>query len=361
MRQGKVKESVLRRSVLRQIHTHSLAGSPGYGEDAGLFPVEERETEQRGNTRLIAVSVNPVEGWTLAARRAVYGAVNSLAAADAVPAGIAPVIFLPEDTEERQLKALMREINVLCQQEKISCLAGHTTVSPFAGDLMMSVTALGYRRETAGSETDETAAAAYKKKKNSAPWQLAAIRPHMDIVTAGTAGREGTAMLAIRKKEELLTRYPSFFVEEAEHLFDDASMRKAADIARAAGAVGIHDVREGGIFGGLWELAAAGGVGLDVELKRIPVRQHTIEVCEFFRLNPYMLISGGTLLIVCENGERVAAALAKEGIPAAVIGQTTDRNDRIIRYDDEIRYLEPPKEDEYYTTVQPCVSKAELL
>lgn len=74
-----------------------------------------------------------------------------------------------------------------------------------------------------------------------------------------------------------------------------------------------------------------------------------------------MLISGGTLLIVCENGERVAAALAKEGIPAAVIGQTTDRNDRIIRYDDEIRYLEPPKEDEYYTTVQPCVSKAELL
>ena len=200
-----------------------------------------------------------------------------------------------------------------------------------------------------------------EKKKNSAPWQLAAIRPHMDIVTAGTAGREGTAMLAIRKKEELLTRYPSFFVEEAEHLFDDASMRKAADIARAAGAVGIHDVREGGIFGGLWELAAAGGVGLDVELKRIPVRQHTIEVCEFFRLNPYMLISGGTLLIVCENGERVAAALAKEGIPAAVIGQTTDRNDRIIRYDDEIRYLEPPKEDEYYTTVQPCVSKAELL
>ena len=102
-------------------------------------------------------------------------------------------------------------------------------------------------------------------------------------------------------------------MEEAEHLFDDASMRKAADIARAAGAVGIHDVREGGIFGGLWELAAAGGVGLDVELKRIPVRQHTIEVCEFFRLNPYMLISGGTLLIVCENGERVAAALAKEG------------------------------------------------
>ena len=107
MRQGKVKESVLRRSVLRQIHTHSLAGSPGYGEDAGLFPVEERETEQRGNTRLIAVSVNPVEGWTLAARRAVYGAVNSLAAADAVPAGIAPVIFLPEDTEEIMLKGVV--------------------------------------------------------------------------------------------------------------------------------------------------------------------------------------------------------------------------------------------------------------
>ena len=36
------------------------------------------------------------------------------------------------------------------------------------------------------------------------------------------------------------------------------------------------------------------------------------------------------------------------GVQAAVIGQTTAGNDRLIRYDDEARFLEPPKMDEYY-------------
>ena len=92
MRLGKVKESILKRSVLRQLHTYGQTGSPGYGEDAGFFPVEEAALIQQSISRLIAVSVNPVEGWTLAARRIVYGAVNSLAAAGAVPVLYAGVL-----------------------------------------------------------------------------------------------------------------------------------------------------------------------------------------------------------------------------------------------------------------------------
>lgn len=338
MRLGKVKESVLKRSVLRQLHTQSPSGSPRYGEDAGLLSLEDlfrdkndgsadASSEQNQKFRLVAVSVNPVEGWTLAARRAVYGAINSLTAANAVPVGIAPVILMPGETQEPQLKGLMREIDDLCQQEALYCLAGHTAVSPYVNTLILSVSAIG---------------------KKEAPCAENPIRPDMDIVVAGTVGREGTALLAIEREEELCTRYPAFFIEEAKHLFDDASMKTAADCARRSGASYIHDVREGGIFAGLWELAAAGQVGLCVELKEIPIRQHTIEVCEYFRLNPYMLRSGGALLLVGENGERIAAALRQEGISAAVVGRTTGGNDKIIRYDDEVRYLEPPKQDEYY-------------
>ena len=383
MRPGKVKESILKRSVLRQLHTKSQTGSPVYGEDAGLFPVDdsvpgnaektavnrqgavyakESSCIQQNISRLIAVSVNPVEGWTLAARRAVYGAVNSLTAAEAVPTGIAPVILMPEETEEPQLKKLMKEMDALCRQEGICCLAGHTAVSPFVSNLVISVTALGQKAVVLEvtekkSDTKETADAVLKKDEISSdchiPHQWEAVRPGMDIIAAGTAGREGAAMLARERETELLSRYPAFFVEEAKHLFDDGSMRTAADLLREAGAVSVHDVREGGIFAGLWELAAAGGTGIDIELKNIPIRQHTIEVCEFFRLNPYMLRSGGTLLAVCGNGERAVSELRQAGIRAAVIGHTTDNNDKIIRYDDEVRYLEPPKEDEYYATVLP--------
>ena len=34
------------------------------------------------------------------------------------------------------------------------------------------------------------------------------------------------------------------------------------------------------------------GVGLEIDLKKIPIRQETIEICEFFDLNPYKLLSG---------------------------------------------------------------------
>ena len=49
-----------------------------------------------------------------------------------------------------------------------------------------------------------------------------------------------------------------------------------------SGVRAMHDVTTGGIFGALWELAEASGVGLEIELKKIPIRQETVEICEFF-------------------------------------------------------------------------------
>ena len=44
------------------------------------------------------------------------------------------------------------------------------------------------------------------------------------------------------------------------------------------------------------------GVGLEIDLKKIPIRQETIEICEFFDLNPYKLLSGGSLLLAAADG-----------------------------------------------------------
>ena len=110
----------------------------------------------------------------------------------------------------------------------------------------------------------------------------------------------------------------------------------------------MHDVTEGGIFGALWEMAEASGVGLEIDLKKIPIRQETIEICEFFDLNPYKLISSGSMLMASEKGYDLARELEKEGIKATVIGKFTSSNDRVVVNDGEISYLEPPKTDELY-------------
>ena len=83
-------------------------------------------------------------------------------------------------------------------------------------------------------------------------------------------------------------------------------------------------------------------------MKRIPVRQETIEICEFFELNPYELVSGGCLLMVADKGYDLVRELEEEHIPAAVIGKTTGDNDRIVINKEERRFLEPRKPDEIY-------------
>ena len=56
----------------------------------------------------------------------------------------------------------------------------------------------------------------------------------------------------------------------------DVYKRQVSDILQEREVISIHDVREGGIFAALWEMAAAKNVGLSVDLKNIPIRQHTI-------------------------------------------------------------------------------------
>lgn len=84
-------------------------------------------------------------------------------------------------------------------------------------------------------------------------------------------------------------------------------------------------------------------MGLSVELKKIPLKQETVELCDFIDVNPYLLPSLGALLIACDHGEQLVRGLRQEGIAAAVIGSFTSSNDRIIVNDDETRYLEPPR------------------
>ena len=105
------------------------------------------------------------------------------------------------------------------------------------------------------------------------------------------------------------------------------------------------------IFGALWELAESSGIGLEIDLKKIPIRQETVEVCEFFGINPYQLISSGSMLIAAEDGSLLVQELQKQGIHAVLVGKATKGNDRILLNEEERRFLEPPRADELYKVV----------
>ena len=172
--------------------------------------------------------------------------------------------------------------------------------------------------------------------------------PNQDVVMTKWLGLEGTALLATLKASALETRYPLGLIEAAKDFNQYLSIEAEAAMAEKSDVSAMYAVREGGIFGGLWDFAQSNGVGLVIDLKKIPVKQETIEVCEFFDVNPYKLLSGGNLLIATSKGNQLVAQLAQEGISAAVIGTTTADNDRIVTNEEETRYLEPAREDEVY-------------
>lgn len=171
-----------------------------------------------------------------------------------------------------------------------------------------------------------------------------------DILVSKWIGLEGTARLAGENYERLRERFPARMIEEAAAFDRYLSVIPEAATAMKSGACGIHAVSQGGIFAGLWEMAEEAGVGLEADLRKIPVRQETIEICEFFGENPYELLSGGCLIMTTEDGNALVTALLREGIPAVIIGRTTRGNDRVLYNEGRKSYLNKPrswqKEDE---------------
>ncbi|HDZ36069.1 MAG TPA: hydrogenase, partial [Thermococcus sp.] len=105
---------------------------------------------------------------------------------------------------------------------------------------------------------------------------------------------------------------------------------------------------------GLHEMADAAGLGFRVYAEKIPIREETLKICEFYGLNPLALISSGALMIATpkEKAEGIVSALANKGINASVIGEfVEDPSVRVIVENCEERPLERPESDELWKVV----------
>lgn len=321
MKQGKLTENCLKRSVLRKIGTYrdELQKGAALGEDCAFFSWNEKTLAT--TTQTIALPVRE------AGRLAVYAADNNLAASGARTVGISLAITLPLEMEEAGLQELMQQIDDTCRELSIQISGGHTEISSYVTAPVISVTAFGYLEQ---KRVYENPAKEY------------------DIVMSKFAGIEGTAILLDYKKEKLEKVYAQSFLQGAAECREHLSVREEAAIAVKSGVYAMHDLHHGGIFGALWELSRKIGVGLKVDLKKIPVLQETIEICECLELNPYQLLSGGSLLMVAEDGEKLVRELGEHGIVAACIGTTNEGNDKVICNEEEIRFLDKPGTDEIY-------------
>lgn len=173
-----------------------------------------------------------------------------------------------------------------------------------------------------------------------------------DIVVSKWIGLEGTVRLVKQHYERLRKRFPGRMLDEAAAFDRYLSVETETATAMKSGVCSMHGVSRGGIFAGLWEMAQEAGVGLEADLRKIPVRQETIEICEVFGENPYTLLSGGCLLMTARDGNALVAALERKEIPAVVIGRTTRGNDRVLYNKGHKRYLDKPRTEQAYQEME---------
>lgn len=356
MKVGKISTNILKRSVLRQIHMRreEVVNGAGMGEDCAVFAFPgDTLTVSCVQEAALAVPAMASDGSNAAERTVLTGTegtdgagkpypaeqrtmsrliqkcANNLAAQGAEPTAVLITLLLPEDLEESGLKELMAEAEKACCQLHMQIAGGQTRVTAAVTVPYGVITGIGCIPEKG-----------YKSLKAPAPGQ--------DVVISKWIGLEGTACLARQHRERLLERYPSWLVEEAAGFDRFLSVIPEAATAVKSGVCAMHDVSEGGIFGALWEFAEGAGVGLTIDLKKLPLRQETVEVCEYCNVNPYELLSGGCLLMTSEDGATLVSALEAEGIPAVAVGKVTDSNDRILINEEEVRYMDRPQRDGIY-------------
>jgi len=329
---GKVPAETLKKTVLGHLGVRSeeVILGPALGEDGSVVKV--------GDKMLIS-AMDPITG---ALERIGWLAVN-INANDVATFGIRPSFFtscilLPEESTEKTVKTICRQIDSAARKLGVAVIGGHSEVTPELNRPVVVGCAMGVaepgRYVTSGGS-----------------------KPGDKLILTKSAGIEGTAVLATDKYEELKGKVDESLLKSAMRFYDRISVvEEAVSAFNVGGVTAMHDPTEGGIAGGIHELADASDVGVRILEKKIPVALETSEICRFFNVDPLQLIGSGALLISARpsSSEKIVDELAKNNIKASIVGEFLEdsKTRTLVRRDTTVTDLVRPVCDHLWLALE---------
>lgn len=323
MKTGKLTDEALQRIVLERLPACSknVPEGPGTGLDCGVV---------RSAGSLTAVSSDPITGASSdIGKIAVHVSCNDVACCGIRPAAITLVVIAPVDSTEEELINIIDQVSAAARAVGVDIAGGHTEISPAVNRFVLVTTAFGY------SDEDHIIYSSGARCGDS-------------ILMTKYAGLEGSAILASDFRAKLEGRMSDEDIELATGFSDRLSVVEEGVLCGQAGVHAMHDATEGGILGAVWELAAAGGKGCSIDLRRIPVLPQTSHICRLLGLDPYALISSGSMLISTDRPDFVIDKLLAAGIPCTEIGKIIEKVREFVDLNGQIHELLPAGADELY-------------
>lgn len=307
---GKIPVELLNKIVFKNLGAFrkEVVVGPKTGIDGAVLKIGDKN---------IIVSMDPVTGaiekigWL-----AVNVNANDVATFGVEPAFMFSCILLPENSDSKLIDKISSQINKAAKKIGISVVGGHCESTIGLGNPVVIGCIIGF--------TD-----------NQNYITAANAKPGDKIILTKSAGIEGTAILASDKEELLNKKININQITKAKNFYKEISVVREALIAYKTGGVNaMHDPTEGGIIGGIHEMADASKLGVKIYKDKIPVRIETAKICKIFKINPLKLISSGALLISTnpKHSKKVLNRLNQEGIQATIIGEfLPNSNQRIFK------------------------------
>jgi hydrogenase expression/formation protein HypE len=336
-RTGKASAELFEQVILRRLGARDpdvLVG-PRHGVDVGVVRVADGVAMALTSDPVFVV---PAYGW----ERAAWFAVHILAS-DAATSGLplrwmAVDLNLPPEITDDELTALWDGFHRACEGIGVAVVTGHTGRYDGCNWPMVGGAVCMASGPEGAFVTPE----------------MARIGDRV-VVTKGAA-IEATALFAATFPDRLAAGVGDDVVKAADALFEQMTVVPEATLARGfglrdEGVTSMHDATEGGVLGGLAEVATASGVGMRIDLAAIPVRPEVRAVCDHTGMDPYTSISEGTLIatVVPERAAAFVSALAEAGIEAADVGEVTESSaGRILVTPEGERPLEHPGLDPFW-------------
>jgi len=292
---------------------------PAVGEDAAIIDL--------GGAYLV-VHTDPISGSVkLVGRLAVFVSTNDVAVRGVEPMWLLVSIFLPPVAGEGDLDEITRQIDEAAREIGVAVVGGHTEVTTAVTRPVVVATAMGVGRRyvTTGG-----------------------ARPGDYVLMTKYAGQEAASILATDFGEEAVRRGVDKYAVEAAKSFNISVIREA--LALADFATSMHDPTEGGVAGGLAEIAYASGVSIVVDRGAVLTRPEIETLCRAFGIDPLKTLSSGVLLVTVPPSQLDTALnrLRGLGVPHAVIGRVIERTDYLVDISGEKIY-EPYVEDKFFS------------
>ena len=318
MRTGRVTQTIWNRSVKKQIQKVNR-------NSTGKAAWEESSSELASDDKDFVWSSASVSGKAPAqVKYAVIKSAGDLAAKRVRPTAVSVQILFPESSDEQELKDIMRILTEICEETGLAITCVQAESAEYVLQTVIHITAVGVKENS---------------KQQMKKWVSGT-----EIILCGYTGLEGTLRLVEEAEADLRTRFTPSFIKKTKRCKESLILPK--QILKLPEEAKSRQCGDGGVLCGLRELAEAEKIGFEIDFSKLALKQETVEICEFFQLNPYLLTSAGSYLVLTEHGEETLESLKNAGVPAVRIGFVKEQNARTLVNGEETRYLDRPAPDE---------------